>query len=95
MPRRKVQSAFALGLMVGAFALVAVHAYILHEGITAGEACPLCNWGHTLALAEVVGAVVVVISLTGRVPPEPAFGFSCGVDSRPFSARAPPRVGKG
>ncbi len=95
MPIPKVQRAFALALMVAAFVLVAVHSYVLHEEITADEACPLCNWGHTLALGQVLGAMAVAISLTGRVLPEPALGCACDPDSRPFSARAPPRVGKG
>ncbi len=95
MPIPKVQRALALALMVAAFALVAVHAYILHEGITADEACPLGNWGYTLVLGQLVGVVAVVFSLTGRVLPEPAPGFSCGADPRPFSARAPPRARKG
>jgi hypothetical protein len=90
MPSRKVQCVLTLALMVAAFALLAVHASFLHERLSFSDRCPICSWGQSLAVGQGAAPILVAISLTGRVAPEPVVAFALSLSCRPFSARAPP-----
>lgn len=90
MSPRKTLSTFSLLLMIAAFTLVAAHACFMHHGSGPSERCLLCSWGHGLALGMGLACAAVLVSLTGRILPEPALGFLPARLLQPFSARAPP-----
>jgi len=90
MPLRRVECALTLALMVAAFALLAVHASLMHERLSFSDRCPICSWGQSLGVGQGAAPIVMAISLAGRVVPDPVLGFAPSHSCRAFSARAPP-----